>query len=233
MDESGAGGRRRVIWSAVLASLLAGFLGAAAVLFVRLIDIEPSRSSRPPLGPPPSFPVVEGSAAAGPRAAATPVRTERDLEQVCESWYFPGAPLYRGTAPHPILISVRSRLDDSSRTARTLNLAAYAGSASRQRAWAPQPVQAQLVACLDLIAAGPRVRECRVDHPVERVVPLREGRYRLTVYEVATRKRVSETKLTGKDPSCPWVSVTGPSRELYTGVYDDQLYRALRKRVER
>ena len=223
--------RGALAWTAVLATMLAGFLGAAGFLFVQLLDIPENSRPRPPIGPPPSFPVIEG-AATGPRAAATPVRSEDDLEQVCESWYFPGAPKYRGAAPHPIVISARERMDRSERSSRTLNAVAY-GKDAKRKAWAPKPVQAQLVACLDLISAGPKLRSCTVDDPDPQTLPLREGRYRLTVYEVATRKKVAETNLTGKDRSCPFVAVTGPKRELYSVVDDDQLYTALRKRVER
>ncbi|MFC7531152.1 hypothetical protein [Actinoplanes sp. GCM10030250] len=224
--------RRTLIWSGVLATLLVGFLGAAAFLFVRLTDIPPAvPRGRPPLGPPPSFPVIEG-AATGPRAAATPVRSPDDLERVCQSWYYPGAPKYRGKAPHPILISVRDRLDVPWRSARTLNRTAFAGSAAQRKAWAPKPAQTQLVACLDLIGAGLKIRSCEVDDPKTPTLQLKEGRYRLTVYEVATREKVAESNLTGKDRTCPWVAVTGPDRTLYSAVDDDQLYRALRKKVE-
>lgn len=225
--------KRTLIWSAVLASLLVGFLGAATFLFVQLIDVDSSSTARAPIGPPPSFPAAGGKVGDGPWAADTPVRTEQDLEQVCESWYYPGAPKYRGTGPHPVLISVRDRMDRTDRAARTLNETAFAGTAAQREAWAPKPAKAQLVACLDLVGAGSRVRDCEVDDPDSPTLPLKEGRYRLTVYEVATRKAVTEVNLTGRDKSCPWVAMTGPDGHLYTAVEDDQLYRALRKKVER
>lgn len=221
--------KRTLVWSSVLALLLVGLIAAASYFFVQLTDIPPS-AARPPAGPPPSFP-VEG-AIAGPRAATDPVRTTGDLELVCDNWYYPDAPKHRGPAPHPVLISVRDRLDVAYRSARTLNQTAYAGSAVKRRAWAPKPGQAQLVACLDLVSAGPKLRDCKVDDPEPQTLPLKQGRYRLTVYEVATRKKVAESQLTGKDRSCPWVAMTGPDRALYSAVDDEQLYRALRKRVE-
>ncbi|MEU4426984.1 hypothetical protein AB0F81_40705 [Actinoplanes sp. NPDC024001] len=221
--------RRVLVWSAALALLLIGVLGAVTYLFVRLTDLPPS-AAKAPAGPPPSFP-VEG-AGTGPRAATEPVRTTNDLELVCENWYYPDAPKYRGRAPHPVTISVRDRMDGTNRATRTLNQTAYGGSAEKRRAWAPRPAQTQLVACLDLIGAGPKLRDCEVEDPDPQTLPLKQGRYRLTVYEVATREKVAETDLIGRDKACPWVAITGTDRTLYSLVDDDQLYRALRKRVE-
>ncbi|WP_328459828.1 hypothetical protein OHA21_28165 [Actinoplanes sp. NBC_00393] len=232
VDEAGAAGRtsrrRTLVWTSALALLLVGCLGAAAYFFVQLINLPPSAAK--PAGPPPSFP-VEG-ALAGPRAATEPARTTDDLELVCQDWFYPDAPKYRGAAPHPILISVRDQMDVTYRSTRTLNETAYAGTAAERKAWAPKPGQVQLVACLDLIGAGPKLRDCKVEDPDPQTMPLRQGRYRLTVYEVATHKKVGEVNLTGKDKSCPWVPMAGPDRTLYSAVQDDQLYRALRKRVE-
>ncbi|MBG0566305.1 hypothetical protein [Actinoplanes aureus] len=221
--------RRTLVWSSVLALLLVGLVGAASYFFVQLTDIPPS-AAKPPAGPPPSFPVEGG--ASGPRAATDPVRTTDDLELVCENWYYPGAPKFRGAAPHPVLISVRDQLEVTYRSVRTLNQTAYAGSAAKRKAWAPKPAQTQLVACLDLVGGGPKLRDCKVEDPDPLVLPMKQGRYRLTVYEVATREKVAESNLIGKDESCPWVAMTGPDRTLHSTVDDDQLYRVLRKRVE-
>lgn len=221
--------RRTLVWSSALALLLVGLVAAAGYFFVELTRIPPS-AARTPVGPPPSFP-VEG-VISGPREATAPARTADDLELVCENWYYPDSPKYRGGAPHPVQISVRERMDVANRSTRTLNQRAYGGSAAKRRAWAAKPGQTQLVACLDLVGGGAKLRDCKVEDPDPQTWPMKQGRYRLTVYEVATRKKVAELDLIGTDRSCPWVVLTGADRMLYSAIDDDQLYRALRKHVE-
>lgn len=163
-----------------------------------------------------------------PQAAARPVRGATDLDQVCGNTYFPAAPKYRGKAPHPIVISARDRLDLDQRSTRTLNRYAY-GSKLAQRTWAPAPAKAQLVACLDLIGGGAKVKDCPGDGKAK--LPLKVGRYRLSLYEVATRRKIAEATLDGADKACPWVVMTGADQTLYTTLDDTQLYRVLRPKV--
>ncbi|WIM94615.1 hypothetical protein ACTOB_006655 [Actinoplanes oblitus] len=180
----------------------------------------------------PPAPATSASPAASvaPRAATRPVRTATDLDQVCGSTYFPAAPKFRGKAPHPMVISVRDRLDLSQRSTRTLNRFAY-GSKLAQRTWAPPAAKAQLVACLDLIGGGAKLKDCAGDGRTK--LPLKVGRYRLSLYEVATRRKVAEVTLAGAEKDCPWVVMTGSDPTLYTTVNDNQLYRALRPKVTR
>ncbi|MEV0902669.1 hypothetical protein [Actinoplanes sp. NPDC049802] len=215
----------RVIPS-VVALVLVGCLGAAAVRFVDF-----SGPSRPTRAAPQAVPSAGGGveAAAGPRASDQPVRADDDLDRVCGDTYFPAAPKYRGDGPHPVMISVRESLSADGRFTRTLNRAAYGGSAAQRRTWAPAPRRAQLVACLDLTGPGRPIRDCKSG---DRTLSLVEGRYRLTVYEVATRREVAGTALTGGDRACPFVILTSAGPTLYSAVKDQQLYDLLRRRVE-
>ncbi|GLW34436.1 hypothetical protein [Actinoplanes regularis] len=180
----------------------------------------------------PAAPSASASAApAGPRAATRAVRKVSDLHSVCSQTYFPAAPKYRGKAPHPIVISAQERLDLGDRSVRTLNRYAFSGSAAGKSAWAPVPAKGQLVACLDLLGGGAKLKDCPGDSAKAPKVPLMVGRYRLAVYEVATGRKLSETTLNGSGKVCPWVAVTGSDPTLYTPVDDSQLYRALRPKV--
>ncbi|WP_221323162.1 hypothetical protein [Actinoplanes sp. L3-i22] len=166
-----------------------------------------------------------------PQAATHPVRAAGDLDAVCGNTYFPAAPKYQGKGPHPVVISAKERLDLGTRTARTLNRYAYSGSAAGKKAWAPAAKQAQLVACLDLIGGGAKVGECKTDLPATPKMPLVVGKYRLSVYEVATGRKIAEASLNGAGKTCPWVVMTGSDPTLYTTVDDNQLYRSLQAKV--
>ncbi|SDT79847.1 hypothetical protein [Actinoplanes derwentensis] len=228
--EAGRSGRsarnRNLIVSTLLTALLIACLGTAVHLFLRIN--EPSAAGRPPPPPPPP-PPRPGPSSGGPQPAGQSVRTESDLGQVCADKFYPSAPRYRGSAPHPVLISEGEDAVADSRSTRTLNRAAFAGSATQRRTWAPGPERAQIVACLDLTGPGRKIRDCRTG---DGTLPLVEGRYRLSVYEVATRRRLLRTAVTGTDRSCPFVIPSGSGDILHSAVKDQQLYDLLRDRVE-
>ncbi|GAA0472207.1 hypothetical protein [Actinoplanes campanulatus] len=214
-----------VIPSAV-AVVLVGCLGAAVLRFVDFSG--PSRAAQPaPQATPPAG--APAPAATWPVACDQPVRADDDLDQVCGGTFFPAAPKHRGDSPHPTMISVRESLTAENRFTRTLNRVAYGGSAALRRAWAPEPRRAQLVACLDLTGPGKPIRACKSG---AEKLSLVEGKYRLTVYEVATRRKVAEAALTGGDRACPFVILTSAGPTLYSAVKDQQLYDVLRTRVE-
>ncbi|MEU4625590.1 hypothetical protein AB0G04_37165 [Actinoplanes sp. NPDC023801] len=221
--EKGTRRRTRLISAVVVVAVVACF-SAAAYLFVGVGGTSPAAVSAP-RKPAPS---ASGAAVAGPRPAGYGVRTGDDLHLVCDDWFYPSAPKLRGGTPHPVVISERAAGTDY-RTTRTLNRAAYAGSATQRRAWAPEPVKAQLVACLDLTGPGRPIRDCGSGAEARKLV---EGRYRLTVYEVATRRKVAERSLTGADRACPFVVLSSAGDTLFSAVKDQQLYDQLRKRVE-
>ncbi|MEU8656831.1 hypothetical protein [Actinoplanes philippinensis] len=222
-DERAARRRTRLISAAVAMAVL-GFFGAAAYLFVNVGGTSPA--APPPRRP---LPAVSVPVAAGPQPVDQGVRVEDDLHRVCEDRFYPSAPKLRGDTPHPILISEDGGAEVGYRTTRTLNQAAFAGSAAQRRAWAPEPVRAQMVACLDLTGPGGRIRDCKAG---SRSLPLVEGKYRLTVYEVSTHRKVAERTLTGADRACPFVILNSAGDTLFSAVRDRQLYDLLRQRVE-
>ncbi|WP_436528059.1 hypothetical protein [Actinoplanes sp. HUAS TT8] len=189
-----------------------------------------------PLADLPTGPGAGTSAAsptpAAPKPASGPVRAAGDLDAVCANTYFPTAPKYSAKGPHPVVISARDRLDLDGRSARVLNRYAYSGSAAAKKTWAPAAKQVQVVACLDLIGGGARVADCKTDVAASPKMPLMVGRYRLTVYEVSTGRKLAQSSLNGTGKACPWVVVTGSDPTLYTAVDDAQLYRALQAKVK-
>jgi hypothetical protein len=224
-DERAVRRRTRLISAGVAAAVL-GFFGTAAYLFVSVGGTSPSAAPPPARKP---LPGVSGPVSVGPQPINQGVRVEEDLHLVCQDWYYPSAPRFRGKAPHPILISEDGGAEVEYRTTRTLNQAAFAGSTAQRRAWAPEPPSAQLVACLDLTGPGRRIRDCTAGSAA---LPLVEGKYRLTVYEVASHRKVTEGTLIGADRTCPFVILSSAGQTLYTAVKDRQLYDLLRKRVE-
>ena len=58
-----------------------------------------------------------------------------------------------------------------------------------------------------------------------------EGIYSVTVYEVATGRKVVETRMTG-DGKCPLVVLLFADRTIHSEASGRQLYEALRKYVE-
>lgn len=219
--------RRTLVISAVVTVAVLGLFGTAAYLFVSIGGTSPAASPPPPPRKP--SPSATGTVAAGPRASDQGVRAEADLHRVCENWFYPSAPKYRGAVPHPVSISERAGLGAADRSLRTLNQAAFAGPAAQRRAWAPEPGKAQLVACLDLTGPGPAIRDCKSGSAT---LPLVEGRYRLTVYEVATHRKVVQKELAGADRACPFVILSSAGDTLYSAVKDKQLHDLLRKTVE-
>ena len=85
------------------------------------------------------------------------------------------------------------------------------------------------MACLDLTGPGKPIRSCKAGAEKMSLV---EGKYRLTVYAVATRRKVADAALTGGDRACPFVILTSAGPTLYSAVKDQQLYDLLHSRVE-
>ncbi|MEU4161766.1 hypothetical protein [Actinoplanes sp. NPDC026670] len=218
---------RTLLISAGVAVAVLAFFGTAAYLFVNVGGTSPQSAAPPP----PRKPAPAASAAlpTGPQPINQGVRTEDDLHLVCQNWYYPSAPRLRSSAPHPILISEDGGPEVEYRTTRTLNQAAFSGGSEDRRAWAPEPPKAQLVACLDLTGPGRKVRDCKSD---SKTLPLVEGKYRLTVYEVASHRKLIDKALTGADRACPFVILNSAGDTLYSAVKDRQLYDLLHTRVE-
>jgi hypothetical protein len=176
---------------------------------------------------------VRGKVPAGSKASSYPVRNAKDLERVCDRWYYPKSPKYLGAAPHPIAITVKDSLSWGGRTAVTSIDLPYEATAAVEAAWQPKdPTAVQVVACVDLITTGPRVATCRVTDPKPEKVVMKEGVYRLSLYEVSTRRRLLQVRMSGENEDCPWLIMVGADGKAISAVHDRQLVETLRRYVE-
>ena len=193
-------------------------------------------SSAPPTTNPPQTPVgVTGSVPAGSKASSTKVKKSEDFERVCDRWYFPKQPKYStALSPHPIAISVRDRKDLPYRTNKGYVGIPYDAPPAIKNAWEPKdPTKVQLVACVDLVTTDTaKVKTCPIDKPKPSKITMKEGRYRLQVYEAATRRKIFDTKLTGENETCPLFIFIGNDRNVYSALEDRQLTEALERFVE-
>jgi hypothetical protein len=195
---------------------------------------EPS-SAAPTTAAPHKPLTVTGSVPAGSKASSTKVREAQDLERVCDHWYYPKAPKYTtALSPHPISISVRERKDLPYRTTKSYLGIPYDSPAPIKNAWQPKDAtKVQLVACADLVTTKtPKVKSCPIDKPKPSKIDMKEGRYRLSLYETATRKKLFETRLTGENETCPLFILVGNDRAVYSTLDDRQLTDTLRRFVE-
>ncbi|GIE46791.1 hypothetical protein Ani05nite_03250 [Amorphoplanes nipponensis] len=226
------------IWATVIGIVLvAGCLAGVTLAGVRAI-----RSTTPPLAKGVSMPLRSGApATAGeepvaevPRASSYPVRTANDLKRVCERWYYPKSPKVQSKGIQPVSIFTADSKDADDRQEETLFDIPNWYTAPKQKAWDPSsPAKVRLVACVDLTATGKKVATCKFDDPKDLRVPMRAATYRLTLYEVATGRKVLEKRLTGEDEECPFVVLLGADRTIYSRPADRQLYETLRKHVEK
>lgn len=223
------GPARLRIWAVVATVVLAlGCLGTLRAM--RDPDPAPKAPAAPVWAGAPS-PAPKTSA--GPRASSSPVRTAADLKRVCERWYYPTAPKVKSSGGQPVSIFSQESKDIATRHGQTLLDIPNWFTASKQKTWNPAPAKARLVACVDLRDAGKQLKTCTIEGAQGGKIPLREGRYQLTLYEVATGRKVVEESLTGEDEKCPLVVLLGADRTIYSPVGDRRLYEALKKHVER
>jgi hypothetical protein len=226
---------RKVLLLTLIGVLLAAGCGGS-VLVMRALDetAPPVADRRGDAGPGDRAGDPSGRASASDEAKASsyPVGSADDLERVCDRWYYPQSPAYAGAAPHPIAVGVKDRRDLDSRIIRSVQ-DLPGRSAAAKAAWnPPDPAAVQLVACLDLVDAGQPIRTCAFDDPKPETLPLNEGIYALNVYEVATRKKVAEARLTGENQKCPSIVLLGRDKTVYSEVTDRQLVEALSRHVE-
>jgi hypothetical protein len=194
------------------------------------VDTPHTRSAGSEPAGPASTPAAAGSA--GVDASDYPVRNADDLGRVCDRWYYPQSPRFAGAAPHPIGVSVKSRMNSDIRTTASSIDVPDGVKQSFQDAWQPKdPTTTQLVACVDLVATGKSLGQCDFDDPKPDTVPMVQGIYQVTVYEVATRRAVASVRMTG-DGKCPLVVLIYADRTIYSDASDRQLYEALHQYVE-
>ncbi|AGZ46617.1 hypothetical protein [Actinoplanes friuliensis] len=199
-----------------------------------LSEAGPSASSVPTSAAPARPVGVTGKVPAGSKASSLKVRKSEDLERVCDRWYYPKSPKYTtAVAPHPIVVSVRDRKDLDFRTTKSYLGIPYDAPEAIKAAWeGKNPAKVQLVACVDLVTIGSKVKSCKIDKPKKSSIPMKEGTYRLSLYEAATRRKIFETKLVGEDETCPIFIIIGNDRSVYSGLEDRQLVDALQRYVE-
>jgi hypothetical protein len=235
-------GRKRLI--AVIVSMLVGCLGCVGYISVNtargdlpvgLTAPGDGGASAAPVTPTRAVPrsAVPGVVPPGSTASSFPVRTDKDLERVCDKWFYPKSPRYTAAAPHPIMISVNDRTDLDYRTTASVALP-YEATDAVEAAWKPEkPADVQVVACVDLISTkGPKVGSCTVKDPKPETIIMKAGVYQLSLYEVATRRRLLQARMTGEDEDCPWLVMVGDDPAIYSGPHDRQLVETLRSFVE-
>jgi hypothetical protein len=168
----------------------------------------------------------------GPRASSYPVRTAADLARVCEQWYYPQSPKHRAKESNPISVQVRDDGFDLW-SAKDLWGMKYEVRGATEKAWKPSsPAKVRLVACVQRVDDGKKVRTCEFDEPKEKV-PMREGVYRMTLYEVATGRKLTEKRMTGEHDECPFLVMLDSSRTIHSEINERQLYETFRRFVEK
>jgi hypothetical protein len=235
-ESPGSRSRRMVI---VVVAVALVCLGATGYGLLKVRDAVVSvtsplttTSTRPQL-PRTSQPSATPASPSGPRASDYPVRTKEDVGRVCDGWFYPQSPKLSGVAPHPIVVSERREKLFPSRFHPAYVDLPDDVSQSRQAAWQPENAAlAQLVACVDLVESGNSLGDCKFDDPSPTTAPMVEGIYQVTVYEVATRREIFQTRVTGAS-TCPLVVLLTGDRTIHSEVTGRQLYEKLHDYVEK
>jgi len=110
--------------------------------------------------------------------------------------------------------------------------AAGPGPTASKAAPSAAPATVQVVACVDLVTIGSKVKSCKIDKPKPSSIVMKEGTYRLSLYDVATRRKIFEIKLPGENETCPLLILIGNDRAVCSTLEDGQLTDVLRRFVE-
>ncbi|BCJ46212.1 hypothetical protein GCM10010168_51610 [Actinoplanes ianthinogenes] len=170
----------------------------------------------------------------GPVASEVPAKDIYDLNQVCDAnTYFPAAPKRSGKAPHPVVLLTK----DGPTSVRFKNPVYYfddeGTSDAAERTWAADdPKNVQMVACLDRVSTGAKIRNCKYDDPKPDTAFLYHANWQLRVYEVATHRLLLDRKLTGNETKCPFSVLVGDDKKIYATTSDHSVISALRKLVK-
>ncbi|MEU4423782.1 hypothetical protein AB0F81_24390 [Actinoplanes sp. NPDC024001] len=204
---------------------------------VGLPSVAPTGTSEPQPGTDPGLggtePEPTEDAQQGPEASAYPAEKIYDLNRVCdENIYYPEAPKRAGKAPHPVVLLV-----DDGDGVRSQDGTYYFDeglSNTVKNIWAAdKPGKVQMVACLDRVKEGAKIRTCKYDDPEPLNVSLMRATWKLRVVEVATGKTLLEKSLNGDDKQCPYVVFVGPDKKIHAGVSDRAAVSALRNLVKK
>ncbi|GLW33029.1 hypothetical protein [Actinoplanes regularis] len=224
------------------AALLAGAVTLGALVRSqaekRATDSTASRSSSTPAAGttrqsyPASVPSTGATAdlkpiPAGPVAQGVPPETVYEMDEICRGeTYWPMLPKRAGKAPHPVL--VYGDLSDGTRLPYTMFDTWFLKSKAKETAWSydKPPTTIQLVACVDRVSVGAKVRSCSAG-------VLYRATYRLHAYETATGKKLLDTKIKASDTSCPRVDRLPDDKMIYMEPSESALVAALRKFVEK
>jgi hypothetical protein len=225
-----------------LALVVTSCVGAVGYGGIRLANNLSAAEKRADDGTTPAYPGAtpkrktdakqDDDAPVGPRASSYAVRTREDLSRVCEQWYYPQSPKYKAGSTNPVGVQIKD-VEELGWRPQSIYISSYDNPGATQKAWDPEnPAKARLVACMHRIDDGKKLRNCKFDEP-KTTVPMREGVFRLSLYEVATGKKLAEKKVTGEAEECPFMVMLSGDRTLYSGVDDRQLYETFRKYVEK
>jgi hypothetical protein len=140
----------------------------------------------------------------------------------------------KSSGTQPASIFTRESKDFDTRTQTTLYDIPRWYTTQKQKAWDPKsPAKVRLVGCVDLASSGKKVRTCKFDDPKGLKVPMREGTYRVALYEVATGRKVVDKRVKGEQEECPFLVLLGADRNIYSQVEGRRLYELFRKYVEK
>jgi hypothetical protein len=169
----------------------------------------------------------------GPRASAYAAEEINDLSRVCdENVYYPQSPKRAGKAPHPVVLLVSDV--EGSRYQDGTYYFSEGVSDKAEQAWASEdPRKVQMVACLDRVSAGGKIRSCKYDDPEPSTASLVRASWRLRVYEAATGRKLLDKAMAGDDQKCPYVVLIRADGKIYAKVSDRVVVAALRSLVNR
>ncbi len=236
------GNRRLVVAASVVVGvvLLVGSLALAGGIMV-LTKVEKTADASASAAPqaPDARPSADAEPAEsgtptprGPEASLYPAEEVQDLGRVCdENVYYPQSPKRAGKAPHPVVLLI----DDGSGLRYQNGTYYFSQGLSKtvENTWAAeQPGKVQMVACLDRVSTGAKIRTCSFDDPEPAKVPLLHAGWRLRVYEVATGHTLLDKTMPGDDRKCPYVVMIYGSK-IYAGVSDRAVVAALRNLVNK
>ncbi|GIE02200.1 hypothetical protein [Paractinoplanes durhamensis] len=167
----------------------------------------------------------------GPQASTYPVRTDEDLERVCDGWYYPQSPKFTGKAPHQISVGVIDSTTLPSRHFGSVSVPEL--KESIWRAWIPtDPTKTQLVGCIDLATTGATAKSCKFDDPKPEKIALKKATYRVRLFEAATGKKLlDKAAVKGEDETCPTIVYLLGGESLVSQVSDRQVYEFFRPYV--